>query len=92
MTSTERALRRALHLSDKAHKKWSTEIKRLRALLKNCTHSATSKFHYEHDNGYGVQSRHEGLSCDLCLARQYYPGMSELWTSYESWTAPRDDY
>ena len=44
------------------------------ALGDSCTHPAeyVEPWQWEHDNGYGRQTKYEGWWCSLCLARNHW--------------------
>jgi len=78
------AIEQSIRVSKKAHAK--TEAAR-KALGKECTHpvEAQMPYQWEHDNGYGVQSQHEGIRCRLC-------GAEKAWKSSSYWTSQNGEY
>lgn len=81
LNKTEQELLRAMRLRGKAIERWDARIEALRAkVAKKCRHVQTVDFHYEHDDGYGRQTKCIGKRCVFCEKKNYYPGMSEQWT------------
>jgi hypothetical protein len=61
-------------------------------LAADCDHPAQFVYdiQWEHDNGYGVQKMLPGKWCEVCNATQFWPGMSESWTSAKDVAAHRE--
>ena len=82
LNEDERALLRAEASRKKAAVKWDAKIQELRTqIIKHCRHAQTTEFKWEHDNGYGVQSKHVGLRCVFCLKVNRWPqvGCERRW-------------
>jgi hypothetical protein len=50
-----------------------------------CDHRVTEEYKWEHDNGYGKQSKCIGLLCVHCRARRPYQTMG-TWMSAKEWS------
>jgi len=82
LNEDERALLRAEASRKKAAAKWDAKIQAMRAAItKICRHAQTHEFKWEHDNGYGVQTKHVGLRCVFCLKVNRWPqvGCERRW-------------
>lgn len=82
LNEEERALLRAEASRKKAAIKWDAKIQAMRAAItKTCRHIQTTEFHWEHDTGYGVQTKHVGLRCVFCLKVNRWPKVgSQQWS------------
>lgn len=77
LNDDEHALLRAEAARVRSMKKWDEKIQALRETVsKNCRHAQTTPFRWEHDDGYGTQSKHEGLRCVFCLKVNRWPQVS----------------
>jgi hypothetical protein len=75
----EADLVKALQGAEKSATRWDKKIRDLRTkLAQSCTHPLTTRYMWEHDNGYGKQKMIEGLKCLLCKAEKPW-SMSTLW-------------
>lgn len=78
----EEAFLRAQKLRNRAIDKWDNKIQAIREeIVKNCRHAETRNYPWEHDDGYGRQSRNVGEQCVFCNKINYYPSLSQQWTS-----------
>jgi hypothetical protein len=79
----ERELARLLAAYRKSAEHFRLRIVVAREALQRsgCTHPKKhlETFRWEHDNGYGRQSMHEGLRCVLCRAECRYPTPMGKW-------------
>ena len=87
LNDDERALLRAEASRKKAAAKWDAKIQELRTqIIKHCRHAQTTEFTWEHDTGYGVQTKHVGLRCVFCLKVNRWPRVN-----YDKWEQEWDD-
>lgn len=77
--SLERQILLALDERKLSDARWASKIERLRARLRTCTHSHTDDYEWEHDNGYGRQSRVTGERCVVCMMHRAWKGHG-LWS------------
>lgn len=74
LNKMEKDFLRAEASARRSYLKWDEKIKKLRAeISKDCRHAQTEEFNWEHDDGYGRQSRHTGLRCVFCLKVNHWP-------------------
>lgn len=84
LTEDERKLLRVLSSQKKAIKAWDEKIKKLRERVSPvCSHKHVSEFQYEHDNGYGRQTKCIGHLCLFCLKKNYYPTLTNSPNSWQ---------
>lgn len=64
--------------------KLSREVEAARKeLAKNCTHPEIEPYEYEHDNGYGRQTRHEAEYCKICYGINAWPTLNGSWRKHD---------
>lgn len=65
------------------------KVKELESKFKKsgrCSHPEITKFKWEHDNGYGVQTMLDGLQCKICNKINHWPhpdGSGGQWSNPE---------
>jgi|WetSurSiteA1Bulk_404760.scaffolds.fasta_scaffold00048_22 hypothetical protein len=45
-----------------------------------CSHQLTKPFEWEHDSGYGRQTRMVGVQCCICKKVKYWNSKYEIWS------------
>lgn len=89
MTPKEKALHDAIIRRDAQAKRNAKRVETLRAELgAECTHPNPLDYFYEHDDGYGRQTKLKGLLCPLCLSKNPYPTLGSgpsRWIHPEDW-------
>lgn len=68
----KRELKKLIHLREKIRELRSIERFLTDKIAATCDHSMTEPFDWEHDTGYGVQTKCTGTRCTICGAKKYY--------------------
>lgn len=67
MRTREKAVLRAKENLDRAIERYTQKLEEaLKALGKSCSHPVTEEWEWEHDDGYGRQSKVMGKRCKVC--------------------------
>jgi hypothetical protein len=77
LNATERALLKAEADRVKSMRRWDEKLDALRKKVTlQCQHKRTEDFTWEHDDGYGRQTKCPGKRCLLCLKENRWPTLS----------------